>query len=121
MSTWGNPHRQHTPQLDELRAGFHEQGRSTFAEQRSREARSVRKAALIASPLPFLIGLVVIVARIGPAGVGVWIAPCVLAMLMCLPAWMLAKRGRTRWQMAAIAAGAVLAEAGDLIATHVTH
>ncbi|AJT61783.1 hypothetical protein T261_0091 [Streptomyces lydicus] len=55
--------------------------------------------------------------RLKWTNLGVWITPCALAMLMCIPAWTLAKRGRTRWQMAVIVAGLLLAQAGDLIVT----
>lgn len=101
---------------DELQARFQGQGRARIANERSGKARNARRSGMIASALPLLSGVsvLVLILKSGVA-VGPWLAPCVLGILMCVPAWFLAKLGRTRWSFAAFLLGVLLVQVADAI------
>ncbi|MDI3388654.1 hypothetical protein QIS99_20950 [Streptomyces sp. B-S-A8] len=81
-------------------------------------ARAARRGVAVAGAVIALLGPAVVWLRVA-RGVpfGAWGVPCVVAVLVCAGAVVLARRGRTRRGLGLIVGGVVLVLAGDLLAT----
>ncbi|MFM9369632.1 hypothetical protein [Streptomyces sp. Da 82-17] len=102
------------PDPDELRAAFQRQSRAELAQSRSQQARIARWAGMAFSVLLGLGAATVLVTRLSegrPAGL--WAALCAVSLLLTVAGFALAKLGRTRWTIAALALAVLVVQLGD--------
>ncbi|MDQ8701053.1 hypothetical protein RCO28_00925 [Streptomyces sp. LHD-70] len=99
---------------DELRNAFARQGQTGVSRDRSRNARTTRQVSMFVAAVLGLMCAGLLVMRLAqgtPAGL--WTAFYALGALLSVPAWTLAKLGRTRWAFLTFAIGYALAAFGD--------